>query len=123
MSDIKWLKTLVAASIAGDVALTTIKFGDIHETVDHVVGYEVWSHEILTFAPLAKAGILEQYPDLAAEEGEDHIQQAERLLEKYGETIPFTKGKNVRDKSPMETMVEIAGDRPIIVVETDRSHE
>lgn len=114
MTETKTLDTLTLASVTTGHALVT-EFSKIHEAVTWLMGHEVWTHELPAYLPLAASEALEQYPDLPSKYVGLEETQAE-AVERYGETLPVRQGNSQRAKGPEETLREIAGDRPVIVI-------
>lgn len=123
MTEAKQLKTLVVGSLISDVALCAMKIPEIHEAVEHIAGHPVWTHEISQIADLIEPLILAQFPDMNALEGEDYIAHGTRLIAKYGETIAVAKGDLERTTSPIDTLLAVAGDKPVIVLGYDPGTE
>lgn len=116
MTETKTLDTLTLASITTGHALVT-EFSKIHEAVTWLMGHEVWTHELPAYLPLAATEALKQYPDLPGKfVGVDETRA--EAVERYGETLPVRQGKSQRAKGPEETLREIAGDRPVIIIGT-----
>lgn len=97
-------------------------FGAFHEFAEFLTGGPVWSHEFASreLSDLLKRDVLRQHPHLPTtaevtrESFPAWITEARRT---YGDTVAITPIPDYgRTKGPLETLAEIAGDKPIIAV-------
>jgi hypothetical protein len=112
----KQFRTLIIGSLVGEAALINMKYSDVQEAYDHILGYAIWTHEIITYADQVELMVLALFPEMMPREGENFEARAERLLATYGEFVNVPKGNLERNQSPVETLQEISGDKPIIVI-------
>lgn len=96
--------------------------GAFHEFVEWFTGGPVWTHEFANreFNAVVKADILRQHPDLPTEveaTPENWRDVLATLTAKYGTHREVTPIPDYgRTKGPLETLAEIAPDKPIIAV-------
>lgn len=100
---VKMLSSLALASITTGVSMCQ-DFGDIKQAVSHVIGYDVFTHEMPGVRKDAKAAVLRQYPDMPTEEPEAWRLCAADVIERYGTKLPVEKGMLVRGLSPLASL-------------------
>jgi hypothetical protein len=114
---IKALDPLALASIT--TGRSTIGFNKTHEAFEHVMGHPIWTHEMADKALWIRGrdAVLAQFPAMPVNwDGQDYDAFAAKVRSFYGETVDVEEGTETRDKSPLETLQEVAGDRPVIVI-------
>ncbi len=102
------------------------EFADMHGLIEHLCGGPVWTHELASVADACTAEVLRQRPDLTGvpvpivqSEAEAQEYVAQQAAE-HGDVVWLVGGlAAVRGKSPLETLADIAGDRPIIPIAAD----
>jgi hypothetical protein len=121
-------------SIGVLLSLTTDKllcdsFSEVHEAAEFVMGHPIWTHE---FADRAvwnrlKRLVLEQIPVLESFDSREVVDEESakeflnRAIEIIGiKSFSVIKGSTVRDRSPLETLQEIARGKPVIAVIIDK---
>lgn len=117
-------KTLKVSAL---LCLTTGKsfgpFDEMHEAAEHVIGQPIWTHEFASkeLWGTLRENVLAQFPDLPADGDavttENAMQFLADAVAKFGETLEVEQGTAERTKSPMETLQEVAGDKPVIMVQ------
>lgn len=116
---VKMLSSLALASITTGISMVD-NFGEVAEAISHVVGYDLWTHELPGAAKDAKAAVLRQYPDMPAEEPEDWRLCAADVIERYGTKLPVEKGMLVRGLSPLASL-RMLTDAEIIPIDLSKA--
>ena len=123
----KTFPTHTALSAALMMGAGPIKFSDIHEIVEHVMGHPVWTHELGEFLPKASAKLRPLFPglpttaDLEAMPLDERQQALEILLLKsvnmHGQTMDIEEGTDVRSENPLQSAARVFGpDKEVIAV-------
>ena len=117
-------KTLKLSAL---LCLTTGKsfgdFGEMHEAAEHVMGGPIWTHEFASpeLWTTMRENVLAQFPDLPADGNAVTPENAAQILAdaeaKFGKELEVEQGTAERTKSPMETLQEVAGDKPVIMIQ------
>ena len=120
MGETKEFPTLIVASALTGVALTQMKFSDMHPVIEWLFGGPVWTHEFVhgpTNDIYTSRGY-EQFPDMptTAEAKKDYKAAAAKAIAAYGPSILVAKGDDGRVASPITTMLDIKPDAKIIPV-------
>lgn len=102
-------------------------FGDVHECAEHVMGHSIWTHEFAS-QPLwdeMRRRVLAAHPQPAGIDEADipdspgnAPERLARVVARFGATIDLPRGETRRDRSPLETLAEVAPGKPVVVVET-----
>lgn len=127
---LKPFPTLVVASASSGVGLAErLRFSDIQEVAEWVLGYSVWTHELADKAlcEMLTAAIRRQLPDMpgADIEGLDAggwIALGLAAVERYGEIVSLKRGDGQRGESPLASLQRLAPDAAITVVEVPDDH-
>lgn len=102
--------TLEVASAVTGIGLCQTSYARMKEIMSHVVGYDLWTHELVhkPTADNACAAILALFPDLPtrAEAQADWKDAAAKAVAAYGETVTIPKGASARLKYPLATLIE-----------------
>lgn len=125
------MNTSTALCLAsGGVAIgKALQFGEVHGAITHVLGWDVFTHELadkqvwITASELVRAAcpaIIPFADRLRDAKGNGEVCQlvcdeAEAAL---GKTVEIPKGTGERRESPLESLERIAPGKPVIVVET-----
>lgn len=96
----------------------------IYKVLGFLLGDELMTHQLPAASRAAEAGALKQHPWLA-ELGAENVNRdtvhawAANILDKYGSTVTLTPLTDADWKTgnALADLVDIAGDKPIIVVE------
>jgi len=127
MSEKKSFPTLLIGSVSSGVMLTSgYKYSDIQEVAEWVFGHPVWTHELGSkdlWLKMSKI-IIAQFPEMPANDYEPiGKHKAEvltaKLLKAYGKTVDVERGSFERERSPIDTLVEVANGRPVVVITED----
>lgn len=122
MQPTKELESLAVASVTTGRMLCDGSLGPIQEAVEWLVGHPVWTHELPRYLPVAAAEALRQFPEMPVEmDGTDG--GVERTMAevrgKFGSTVKVSQGSEERTVSPLESIREMVGDKPIVILTTD----
>lgn len=110
-------KSIDPRALASITTTTTlIEFAKVHEAIEHIVGYDVFTHEILVVIKDVQAAVLRQFPDMPTDDGGDWQKCAAAVLERYGPTVEVERGMMVRGLPP-EASLRMITDAPIIPIE------
>ena len=112
----KMLSSLALASITTGISMCE-NFGEVAEAISHVIGYDVFMHEMPGVWKDAKAAVLRQYPDMPAGEPADWRLCAAAVIERYGTKLPIERGMLVRGLSPLASL-RMLTDAEIIPVDS-----
>lgn len=82
-------------------------FGKVHEAIIHVLGREVWTHELPSVSAEATAAVLRQFPDMPTDVGGDWKATATAITSKFGALVDVEQGHTKRTAGPVETLVAI----------------
>lgn len=102
-------------------------FGKFHEFAEYMAGGPVWTHELVALAPILKAEILRQHPDLPTE-----AEVTPETFEAWLETEEVCLGTSrtmtpipdyARTAGPIQTLVDMVGEDKVIVIATEPDHE
>lgn len=115
----KTLSSLALASITTGVSMCE-DFGDIAHAFNHVIGYDLWTHELPGAWKDAKAAVLRQYPDMPTEEPEDWRLCAADVIKRFGTTLSVERGMLVRGLGPMASL-RMLTDAEIIPVDLSKA--
>lgn len=116
MSDFKNIDVLVLGTITSGICLKEINISELHEAVEHIAGCPVWTHELNEYTDKAAEILLKKYTYLLKLDSEDFNEMADRIARKYGDKLRIEKGTLRRERHPLDTLMEVAGDRPIIAI-------
>lgn len=101
-------------------------FADFHSFAEHLTGGPVWTHEFALegFSERIRDAVLRQHPDLPTEMGNvDKDNWRKRVAdaeEQYGCAREVDPDLSLcRTCDPLETLQEVAGDKPVIVIEAE----
>lgn len=120
----------IVLSLTTGVLLKKGAFGDLHELAEHVAGHAIWSHEFAQKAlwEQLRDMVYVQHPRLreAAEyDKPDDVRIAEYLpayvdkaVAQFGATVEIEGGHSERSESPVESLLRLAPDSTVVVVET-----
>lgn len=99
-------------------------FDDVHGAVTHILGHDIWTHELAdgSIWTRAQALLFAQHPDLQIEVP-DTIDEA-RAMQTVADTktalgtdrLEVAKGVDTRTESPVESLQRVAPGKPIVVV-------
>ncbi len=114
--------TAVVLSAIGDVLLCDI--GEVYDLLSFLVGRPVFTHEIPSAGKLCRPHVEQQHPTLAGYDatGINRNNWSVRLAElvaNYGGAFALTPigWNDLAERHPLETLQDMVGDKPIIVVE------
>lgn len=118
----KTFRTLAVASAATGIGLDNgITFSDMQEIVSHVLGYDIWTHELGDRETMARvqSELYAQFHHLPSKtEARDCYEgAAARALTVYGDTMSVLPGNGKRHESPIDSLARMT-DAPIIAVVT-----
>jgi len=82
-------------------------FGAVHEAITHVLGREVWTHELPSVSDEARAAVLRQFPEMPTNVERSWSETAAAILAKYGATVEVETGSTHRMVDPFTTAVEV----------------
>ena len=132
MVDTLTVSTSTALTLASGGIQFASTFDQIHEAITHVLGWDVFTHELAESGPweeaarlvLAQLPLLEPMASLAREAsdsgaGLDFDVILKSAVEDVGDTVSLSKGTGKRAEHPIASMKRIAPDKPIIVLETN----
>lgn len=107
----------VLGSITSGVLLLQ-GFSEVHEAIEWLSGFPVWTHELPEASSALAAGLIGRFPDLPTHDDniDDWRERADRLLAKYPEKIAFPKGAGKRARDPISILQDKVGDKPIVVI-------
>ena len=116
----------LSAILSLSTGVVFTEFNKIHELAEWLMGYPIWTHEFASKDLFTKfrSRILEQYPQLSTETGDDidktnwksYLEDCEFV---FGKELNIIQGNEDRTTSPLEILQEIAGDKPVIVIIKD----
>lgn len=125
MTKTKEFKTLAVASVATGIGMMKgLRFSDMQEISEFVLGHQVWTHELADKAMTARveAAIRSQLPAMPSHEaaGKNWSAAAADALFTYGETVLLSEGSETRAENPIASLARMTG-RPedIIAVVAD----
>jgi hypothetical protein len=104
----------IIASITSGVLLVQ-DFSLVHEAIEWLAGYPVWTHELPAVCRRLAPELAERFPALpASEEAVGKWEEcALHLLAKYPDKIELSKGSGKRERGPIETASAILSRRAV----------
>lgn len=123
MSDTK--KFSIAAALSLSTGYSLCKFDEMHELAEWVLGHSIWTHEFASkelFDRMA-ATVQAQVPGLGTRAdyeafGSDNWQAfLAKETAAHGERVVIARGAEVCTKHPLESLMELVGDKPVVVIE------
>ncbi len=128
MSEAKEFSTGAAISISSGYMLAREGFGAVHELMEWLAGFPIWTHQIPRMSDELRALALAQHANLPLREALEPV-DAERWEEvlsgwerRLGKTFTFTKGDGTlaTQRNPIDEAVERFGAEKVIPIVTDR---
>lgn len=105
MSETKSFDIRVLGSITSGVLLLQ-DFSQVHEAIEWLAGYPVWTHELPEVGRRLASLLREQFPDLPEKDKVgDWEECAGRLIVAHPEPIAMKKGEGHRQYDPIATAV------------------
>jgi hypothetical protein len=98
-------------------------FDEMHEAAEWVMGGPIWTHEFASpeLWKTMRENVLAQFPGMFSDGDAINEDNAPGILREqitmFGETLEVEQGTAERTKSPMETLQEVAGDKPVIMIQ------
>lgn len=120
MPETKELASVAVASVTTGRMLCDGSIGPIHEAVEWLVGHPVWTHELSRYMPAAVQQALRQFPEMPVEmDASGPEATIAAIQDKFGSVVTVQQGCEERTVSPVESLREIAGSKPIIILAQD----
>lgn len=139
MTETKKIPTRVLLTITTGLSLPGAKFDHVHEAIKHLLGEPVWTHQLASPEPWAKAreAIIAQHPAFASVDGdalrsacegkandarvaccEEWTAKQVEILGAPGFAIAKGNGRDpaAAQDDAIESLREIAKDKPVLVV-------
>ena len=79
-------------------------FSKVHEAIEWIAGYHVWTHELPSIREKVAASAKAQFPWLPMGEVADWRATAQFLLDNYGPTVAVEQGAGKRNADPITTL-------------------
>lgn len=107
--------------------VSTRHLDGVYDVIGHLVGRDVWTHELVVYAEQAKEECCKQLgwpsevPEATDEDMKDIPGWLAKLEEKYGSehTLVHPKDFAPNDAGPIASAVEMMGPDKVVVVATD----
>lgn len=110
MSKTKEFPTLIVASALTGIGLCKSSFDEIQEIADHLLGYEIWTHELMNdeIKDAYRAEGFKQFPQMPTRQEalEDWQVAAAQAILTYGETVNVVRGDHKRTKGPVQNFAD-----------------
>lgn len=120
MTDKQFRTLVVASAVTGVTMAESMTFSEIHQLMDHVIGYPIFTHEMADPAHhgTIKHRLRAQFPDLPTEQaaGADWKAAAAAAVLKYGETVMVEAGEDPRIEHPLDSLKRLKGDETDVIV-------
>lgn len=81
-------------------------FSNVHEAITHVLGREVYTHELPSLRKEASAAVLRQFPDMPTSISGGWKETAASITERFGTLVDVEKGHTVRTDNQIDTLNE-----------------
>jgi len=110
MSDHRTFDARVVGSITSGILMID-DFSKVHEAIEFIAGYPVWTHELPRVCrEVCAPAITALYPDMPQRDDvPDWLTTAAGLLERYPDGVSMPAGTGERSKGPVETLVDAIG--------------
>jgi hypothetical protein len=121
MAETKTFPSLHVATAATGIGLVNgMSFSQVHEIYEYVLGHPVWTHEIPRYSEQVRQLLSKQFPEMPsrADAEADWATAGDAMLVAYGPHVEVKAGTGERTESPLDTLREVAGNKPVIVVTT-----
>ncbi len=93
----------VIGSITSGILLLN-DFGKVHEAIEWIMGFPVWTHELPSFSQQCAKLAKDQFSGMPMGEVANWQETADFLLSEYGPAISVLRGRGERDQSPIASL-------------------